>query len=86
VCNEEFPNANIQVNENQLQNYQIAKLNIPKCVILAAGASTRLRPLTDTMPKCLLKVGGKILLERIIENVLATGIKEIAIVSVTVRK
>jgi len=53
---------------------------MPKCVILAAGASTRLRPLTNAMPKCLLKVGGKTLLERTIGNVLATGIKEIAIV------
>jgi choline kinase len=51
-----------------------------KCVILAAGMSTRLRPLTDTMPKCLLKVGGKTLLERTIENVLEVGINEIAIV------
>ena len=51
-----------------------------KCVILAAGASTRLRPLTDSKPKCLLEVGGKALLERTIENVLDAGVKEIAIV------
>ncbi|MGD1045422.1 MAG: phosphocholine cytidylyltransferase family protein [Bacteroidota bacterium] len=55
-------------------------MNIPKCVILAAGASIRLRPLTEAMPKCLLKVGRKTLLERTIENVLAVGIKEIAVV------
>jgi choline kinase len=51
-----------------------------KCVILAAGASTRLRPLTDSKPKCLLEVGGKTLIERTIENILDAGIKEIAIV------
>jgi choline kinase len=51
-----------------------------KCVILAAGASMRLRPLTDSKPKCLLEVRGKALLERTIENVLDAGVKEIAIV------
>jgi choline kinase len=68
------------VTETQQPNYRITKSDIPKCVVLAAGTSTRLRPLTDTMPKCLLKVGGKTLLERTIENVLAAGIKEIAMV------
>ena len=66
--------------ENQLSNSQFTKSDIPKCVVLAAGASTRLRPLTDAMPKCLLKVGGKTLLERTIENIIAAGIKEIALV------
>lgn len=31
-------------------------------VILAAGMAKRLRPLTDTKPKCLLKVGERTLL------------------------
>lgn len=46
-----------------------------KCVILAAGASLRLRPLTDIKPKCLLEVGGKAILGRIIENVLDAGVQ-----------
>lgn len=28
-----------------------------KAIILAAGIASRLRPLTDTMPKCLLQIG-----------------------------
>ena len=35
-----------------------------KAVILVGGAGTRLRPLTYLVPKCLLPVGGKPLLER----------------------
>lgn len=35
-----------------------------KAVILAAGIASRLRPLTDTTPKCLLKVGERCLLQR----------------------
>lgn len=64
----------------QSQNHSITKSHLPRCIILAAGASTRLRPLTNAMPKCLLRVKDKTLLERTIENVFNTGIKEIAIV------
>jgi choline kinase len=80
MTNKIFPRKNSSLTESQLPNYQIAISNIPKCIILAAGISARLRPLTDAMPKCLLKVGGKTLLERSIKNILAAGIKEIAIV------
>jgi choline kinase len=66
--------------ENEFPDYPITDSNIPKCVVLAAGSSTRLRPLTDLKPKCLLEVGGKTLLERTVENVLVAGIKEIAVV------
>jgi choline kinase len=64
----------------QSQNHSITKSQLSRCVILAAGASLRLRPLTDSKPKCLLEVGGKALLKRIIENVLDAGVKEIAVV------
>jgi len=39
-----------------------------KAVILAAGVASRLRPLTNNTPKCLLKVGNKSILERTIDN------------------
>jgi len=80
VINGEQEDENIQVTVNQKQNHNIVQSDIPKCVLLAAGASTRLRPLTDAMPKCLLNIGGKTIIERIIENILAAGIREIAIV------
>jgi choline kinase len=51
-----------------------------KCIILAAGTATRMRPLTDNLPKCLLPVGGKPLLQRSIEQVAAAGIEHIGLV------
>ena len=50
-------------------------------VILAAGMAKRLRPLTDTMPKCLLKVGNRTLLERTVDAMAATGITEFVVVT-----
>ena len=50
-------------------------------VILAAGMAKRLRPLTDTKPKCLLEVGGKTLLQRTVEAMVSAGISEFLVVT-----
>lgn len=50
-------------------------------VILAAGMAKRLRPLTDTKPKCLLKVGERTLLERTVDAMRQTGIQEFLVVT-----
>jgi len=52
-----------------------------KAVILAAGIASRLRPLTNNIPKCLLKVGRKNILELTIENLIANNIHEIIIIT-----
>lgn len=52
-----------------------------KAIILAAGVSARLRPLTDEMPKCLLKIGGKTILQRTLDNLLAYNLKDLIIVT-----
>ena len=52
-----------------------------KAVILAAGTASRLRPLTSNTPKCLLKVNGKTLLERTLDNFICNGITEFLIVT-----
>jgi NDP-sugar pyrophosphorylase family protein len=48
-----------------------------KAMILAAGEGTRLRPLTDNIPKCMVPVGGKPLIEHTIEWLHKHGICEI---------
>ncbi len=52
-----------------------------KAVILAAGIASRLRPLTNTTPKCLLHVGEKRILELTIDNIIANDITDIIIVT-----
>jgi choline kinase len=51
-----------------------------QAVILAAGIAKRLRPLTDSTPKCLLNIGEKNLLHRTIENILSSGINDFVFV------
>lgn len=50
-----------------------------RALILAAGRGERMRPLTDTMPKPMLPVGGKPLIIWHIENLRAAGVHEIVI-------
>lgn len=52
-----------------------------QAIILAAGLSKRLRPLTDSIPKCLLKVGEKTILEMTINNILKNGINDFVMVT-----
>jgi len=47
-----------------------------KAVLLVGGAGTRMRPLTYVVPKCLLPVGGKPLLERTMRYLQGHGITE----------
>jgi mannose-1-phosphate guanylyltransferase len=50
-----------------------------KAFLLAAGSGTRLRPLTDAVPKCLLPIHGIPLLQIWLENCEAAGIGEVLI-------
>jgi len=50
-----------------------------KAMILAAGRGERMRPLTNSLPKPLLEVGGKALIVWHIEKLLACGFKDIVI-------
>lgn len=52
-----------------------------KALILAAGRGTRMRDLTRELPKPMLKVNGKPILQHIIEGVISAGIREVCIVT-----
>ena len=50
-----------------------------QAMIFAAGMGTRLKPLTDSMPKALVRVGGEPLLKRVILRLNAAGFERIVI-------
>lgn len=49
-------------------------------IIMAAGSGSRLSPITDTIPKHLIKVQGKPIIESMIDSLIYNNIKEIVIV------
>lgn len=52
-----------------------------KAIILAAGQGTRLHPLTDDKPKCLVRLAGKPLLDHQLEVLRAFGVDDIHVVA-----
>ena len=54
---------------------------VVSAVILAAGRGARLAPLTDRVPKCLLPVGGRAILDRQLDALARCGATEVTIVA-----
>jgi MurNAc alpha-1-phosphate uridylyltransferase len=56
-------------------------VNPTKAMVLAAGLGLRMRPLTDRMPKPLVRVAGRALLDHVLDKLAEAGVKE-AVVNV----
>jgi dTDP-glucose pyrophosphorylase len=52
-----------------------------KAVILAAGKGTRMKALTNELPKPMLRVQGRPILEHILDGLLAAGVRDVFIVT-----
>ena len=53
---------------------------ITTALLLAAGAGTRLQPLTDNCPKCLTEIHGIPILGRLVSCLLAQGFRHLVVV------
>ena len=50
-----------------------------KAMVLAAGLGTRLRPLTDELPKALVEINGRTLLEITLTRLRSYGVSEVIV-------
>ena len=53
---------------------------VKRAIIMAAGLGSRMRPVTDTTPKPLVKVNGVRMIDTVIDGLKANGINEIYVV------
>jgi len=86
------PRKEIETTDNELKEKLVQNIThintetindnrVKTALLLAAGTGSRLRPLTLDAPKCLTIVGGKTILERLVDNLRAQGIRKLIVVT-----
>jgi choline kinase len=73
--------SNVPCESPEHKNYQpSADRRITTACLLAAGSGNRLRPFTDSAPKCLTEVNGQPILQSLVKCLLDNGFKRLVIV------
>jgi MurNAc alpha-1-phosphate uridylyltransferase len=52
---------------------------IRRAMVLAAGLGQRMRPITDTLPKPLVRIGGKAMLDHALDRLAEAGVEEVVV-------
>lgn len=60
-------------------NYKVKKMK-ESAILMASGMGTRMRPITDTVPKPLVKVNGTPMIETVINALIKRGVEKIYVV------
>ena len=63
-----------------MNNHHFKGNRVTTALLLAAGSGNRLQPLTVSIPKCLIEINGRPILERLIDNLCDNGFKRLVIV------
>jgi len=63
-----------------MNSHSLTGNRITTALLLAAGIGNRLQPLTASAPKCLIKIKGRTLLGRLMDNLCDNGFKRLVIV------
>ncbi|MDH4413656.1 MAG: sugar phosphate nucleotidyltransferase, partial [Rhizobium sp.] len=52
---------------------------IKQAMVLAAGLGTRMRPITETMPKPLVRIGGKPMIDYVLDALVDAGVETVVV-------
>ena len=54
-------------------------MTVRQAMVLAAGLGTRMRPITDTIPKPLVRIGGKPMIDYTLDSLVEAGVEQAVI-------